>query len=289
MPACRLNLKVLWLLGFCSLLVISASHGNQQQALADAVNAYTQLKPITTPAELTLQQAEEVQRLLVLTLRPEYGDVVGYKAGLTSRAAQQQFSVSEPVTGVFFENMFTSTGSTIDSSTGVRLLLEADLLVRVKDETFNKATNHPQALAGLSQVIPFLEIPDIMFGKDVPLSGASIVSINVGSRYGVMGSPVDLADLDDAIERLASFTVVMKNELDEEIGVGKGQALMGHPLTAALWLRDSLKRQGITLKPGDLLSLGGMTRPMPLAGLKRVKAVYSGLAQQPVTINIGVR
>ena len=271
------------------LLVQVDANADQKQALADAVNAYSQLSPIKSAPELSLEQAEEVQKLLILTLRPQWGEIVGYKAGLTAKPAQQRFGVEQPVSGVFLENMFTSTGSTIDSNAGVNLLLEADLLVRVKDDSFNQASNAAEALSGLSQVIPFLEIPDLMFAKDVALSGSNIIAINVGARYGVMGAPIALDTLDDAVTRLKNFQVQLEDENGHEIGSGKGEALMGHPLTAAIWLRDSLKRQGIELKAGDLLSLGGMSKPRPLKGLQRVKAIYTGLSQEPVTILIGVR
>ena len=70
---------------------------------------------------------------------------------------------------------------------------------------------------------------------------------------------------------------------------GAGTALMGHPLSAAAWLKNEVQRQGYRLKPGDLLSLGSLGPPVPLAGLERVTATYEGLDGEPLEIHVGFR
>src|SRR5690606_21739992 len=87
--------------------------GSPQQVLADAVSAYTALVPMPGGTVLDAAQAAEVQRMLILTLRPRFGEIAGYKAALTSPAAQQRFGVDGPLAGVLLENMFTSTGSIV--------------------------------------------------------------------------------------------------------------------------------------------------------------------------------
>jgi 2-keto-4-pentenoate hydratase len=66
-----------------------------------------------------------------------------------------------------------------------------------------------------------------------------------------------------------------------ELDSGKGSAILDHPLNAVIWLADDLKKSGITLKPGDLLSLGSFSRPLsPQAG-QTVRVIYEGLPGNP--------
>jgi len=84
-------------------------------------------------------------------------------------------------------------------------------------------------------------------------------------------------------DALASMTVVMVDEADnnKELGRGKGNALLGHPLEAAMWLAKELKKDGITLRKGDLLSLGGFFPPQPVKSGMKVKMQYLGLPEDP--------
>ena len=279
-----LGLILLSNMGLCKTVLAD----DPGEVLARSVAAYTSLTPIERSGNLELDMAEQVQRMLVLTLRPQWGEIVGYKAALTSEAARKRFGIDQPVTGVMLENMFTSTGSTIQAATGVNLLLEADLLVRVANEAINDATSEQEILAALSQVVPFLEIPDTMFAAGVSINAADVIAINAGSRIGVMGAPVEISSLTNPREALGAirFTLHGNKQL---IAEGSSKALMGHPLAAALWLKNDLNRQDIKLKAGDLLSLGGMHRPVPAKGQGLVELNYFGLGEQPASIRIRVQ
>jgi len=68
-------------------------------------------------------------------------------------------------------------------------------------------------------------------------------------------------------DALANMTVVMTEDSrsGKELGRAKGDILMKHPVNAAMWLAQALKQDGVMLKPGDLLSLGGYIPPDPNA------------------------
>lgn len=283
------NLVAGAMLAAASLAPAPAASATPEEVLSDAVSAYTALTPITRPGGLDLEQAHRVQRVLVLVLRPQWGEIVGYKAALTSAAAQRRFGLKRPVTGVLLENMFTSTGATIALDTGIRLILEADLLVRVADEAINDAAGPEEIVAALDEVIPFLETPDLMYAEGVELRGADVVSINAGARLGVMGAPLKVASMRDPVARLGAFTFEMEDGKGEVVARGGGEALMGHPLNAVLWLKNDLNRRGMRLKSGDLLSLGAMHRPLPAHRFERVKLTYHGLSDAPAVIHVGIR
>jgi 2-keto-4-pentenoate hydratase len=76
------------------------------------------------------------------------------------------------------------------------------------------------------------------------------------------------------------MTVRTVDSSGKELGTARGAAIPGHPLNAVIWLAAELKKDGITLKPGDLLSLGAFVAGPAEAG-KTVRVTYEGLPGQP--------
>ncbi len=247
--------------------------------------AWLAREPAPAPAdhEIDLEKATTIQREFIRLLQPTQGKIVGYKAALTSSAAQQRFGVEHPLRGVLLEKMLYSPGADLSLGLGTRLLFEGDLIVRVGDEVINEAKSREQTLAALDAAIPFLEIPDLPYAEGVPISGPNLTAINAGARAGVLGAPIPLEG-DGWVERLAGLEVVLSME-DKEIARGRSSALLGHPLDAVLWLRDSLAKEGIRLKKGDLLSLGSIT-PLSPAKPGTVTARYLGLSEEPIEISV---
>ena len=229
-------------------------------------------------AELTLTNAAELRDQFVYQLTPDLGSIVGYKAGLTSPAAQAQFGVDHPLRGILLQDMLLESGSTVPADFGARPLFEADLIVRVSDAAINQATTPEAALAALDAVIPFIELPDLMFAPGAALDAASLTAVNVGARLGVMGDPIAMNTAEDWMAVLGAIEVEILDESSGAvIAAGASQALMGHPLEVVLWLRDDLKQAGQCLRPGDLLSLGSITAPTPVQAGQTLQVRYRGL------------
>ncbi|WP_413166492.1 2-keto-4-pentenoate hydratase [Capilliphycus salinus ALCB114379] len=251
--------------------------------------ANTYLKREQVPAlsgEMTLPQGILLQKQFVEILTSHLGPVVGYKAGLTNPVAQQRLNVSHPVRGVLLKQMLLDNGAVVSPNFGARPQFEADLMVRVGDDSINQATTPQEALAGLDAVIPFIELPDLVYQSDVKLNAGALVAINVGARLGVLGQPIPLEATPEWEQRLGNIQVIMFDDNGKELARGESSALLGHPLKAVLWLRDDLKAAGIRLKPGDLLSLGTITPLMPVQAKTTIRARYIGLEPQPVEVSV---
>jgi len=237
--------------------------------------SYSKLTPLKGLAqEISMDKATQVQKALVEMLQKDYGKPVGYKAGLTNPKAQEAFGVKEPVLGVLLEKMLLKSGAKLKAQFGARPVTEGDLIVRVGDEKINTAKTPEEAMAFIDQIIPFIELPDLIYAPDVKMNGPMIVAINVGARLGVMGEPISVQNPTEWIERLRGFKLTMLNEKEEVIAEGSGSALMGDPLKVVLWIRDALKARGTSLKKGDLLSLGSITKMMPPQPNSVLKARY---------------
>lgn len=231
----------------------------------------------TQAASLTQNEAETVRQFFVSALQDRYGTVRGYKAGLTSAASQKRFGVERPLFGELLEKMLLTTPALFPVRFGSVPMSEADLIVRVGSEQINTAQTPREALAALDAVIPFLELPDLVYAPGSALTGPALTAINVGARAGVLGAPILLAGGGDWYERLGAFRVELQDGDGRVLATGKGSDLLGHPLLVVLWLRDELKAAGRELKKGDFLSLGSLTKLLPVREAGRIRAVYIGL------------
>ena len=214
-------------------------------------------------ADLSMQDGECGRRRLVERLESSDNRIVGYKAGLTSKAVQERFGVSSPVRGVLLEKMLLTDGADVPADFGARPVFEADLMVVVKDAAIHKAKTHLDVLRSLSMVVPFIELPDLVMAEGEKLSAPLIVSLNVGARLGVVGKGIPVEPTERFAAALAAMRVVVTDQGGRELASSKGAAILDHPLNAVQWLVQDLEKSRIRLKPGDLLSLGSFTPPLP--------------------------
>jgi len=235
------------------------------------------------PADLAMEEAVCIRERLVERLQPSLGRVIGYKVGLTSKAVQRRFGYDQPVRGVLLANMLRpETRDPLPAAFGARPVVEADLLVEVRDESINAARTHLDVLKGLASVIPFIELPDLTIPAGEPITGPIITAINVGARQGVFGlHPIPVEATQAFADMLAGMKVVVTDEAGKELSASPGTAILGQPLNAVLWLIDDLRKSGIRLKAGDVLSLGAFSPPLPARAATSVVVRYIGLPGNP--------
>ncbi|TWO68100.1 fumarylacetoacetate hydrolase [Caenimonas sedimenti] len=214
-------------------------------------------------------------------LEQRLGKVIGYKAGLTNPAVQKRFNHDKPVWGKLYQGMVLANGASVDAAFGARPLFEADMLVRVKDASINQARTPMDVLLAIDQIIPFIELPDLVVQAPPRLNGPAIDAINVGARLGVAGTPMAVpatrAERYAMLDALRDMNVVLADGAGAELGKGKGSDILEHPLNAVVWLAEALAKEGLAMKPGELISLGSFSPLLPpKAGLKAT-ATYGGL------------
>lgn len=245
--------------------------------LADfkAARASKGFGPDLTPADVECAKGK-----LVKELPQVLGRVVGYKAAFTNPAVQQRFGMNSPAWGVMFEKMMLDSGAKLPAKFGARPQYEADFIAVVKDAGLADAKTPLEALRHISDVVPFIELPDLML-EGTP-KASELIATNVAFRAGALGPRVKVEPTQAFLDALANMTVVMtEDKSGKELGRVKGHVLMDHPVNAAMWLAQALKKEGIALKPGDLLSLGGYIPPAPTQPGTSITVKYLGLPGDP--------
>ena len=230
--------------------------------------------------DLTLADAECAKKKLAQQLPAVLGKLVGYKAGFTNVALQQRFGVDSPKWGYMYDRNMIDIIAAIPANFGARPMYEADFIVVVKDARLADAKTPLEALGYLESIVPFIEMADLML--EGTFNGNAMIATNVAFRGGVTGDDIPVVKSQAFLDSLANMTVVMTDEVDgKELGRAKGSALMENPIYAAMWLAQALKKDGITLKKGDLLSLGGYIPPQPAKPGMKVQVRYIGLPGDP--------
>jgi 2-keto-4-pentenoate hydratase len=237
--------------------------------------------------EIDADSAACARNKLTQALPQVLGPVVGYKAVFTNPDSQRRFGVAGPAWGVMFGRMMLADGARLPANFGALSRYESDFVVVVGDAALAEATTPREALAHISELVPFIELPDIMVaGKP---TGPEIIATNAAFRGGVLGAHIAVRPDNAAAlaEALANMDVVVTEDRSgREIGREKGSVLMGNPLNAAIWLAQALKKDGIALKPGDLLSLGGFLASAPTRAGTSMTVHYNGLPGNPaVTVH----
>lgn len=251
-------------------------------AIADLAAKYRAMQPAAMPpATMTVAGGICGRGKFNQLLAKTEGRPIGYKAGLTNEAVQKRFNYPQPMRGTLYKNMILRSGAEIDAKFGARPVFEADLIAVVKSPAIHDAKTPLEALAQVSAIYPFMELPDLVLEDPSKIAGPSLAMINVGARYGVIGSPITLAPTEASLTMLRDMTVRLVDGEGKEIDSGKGSGILGQPMNAVLWLADDLKKAGITLKEGDLLSLGSFTKLIPAKPGMKVWAEYQGLPGTP--------
>mgnify|MGYP001799296882 FL=1 len=249
--------------------------------------------PVLTEG-MSSREIDSVHVTFVRRLMSQAGDdgaIVGYKVALTNPTVQAQLGVNHPLYGFLLEDMLLDSGSTLPIRFGSRPQAEGDLMVRVGSADINQADTDLKLLASLDAVIPFLELPDLVYEESANVNAGALVAVNAGARYGVIGDPMELSDGDSGLEQLANIRVVLSNDQGQFLAEGDSTALLGHPINAVRWLRDTLQTLGVELKPGDLLSLGSVTPRIPIdseSEIEGIEARYFGLKTDNRSIDLEI-
>ncbi|MBR0666945.1 fumarylacetoacetate hydrolase [Roseomonas hellenica] len=241
-------------------------------------------------ANLTPEDGACVQQQLVATFAQPMGDVVGWKLGLTSPAIQQRFGIDRPLRGaIFFGTLRAPSGSEIDAGFGAVPVVEADLVVRIGREGVESAgDDHVAILRHIDQVIPFIELADLVYAPDHRPSIGDLLAINVGARLGVVGQPIPVEASPGFAARLGAMQVAL-SEGGREVSRAPGSAILGHPLNAVAWLARDLAREGRPLRAGEYISLGSLSAPQPARAGQEWQLAYHGLldgAAPAVTVRL---
>lgn len=250
--------------------------------VAQWAQAYAAKQPFANPPEsMTAADAACTRAKFQQQLARAHGALVGYKVDLSNVHLQKSFRATEPVWGSYYSGMLLPARSAVQAKFGAQPLYKADLLVRVKSSGINQAKTPDEVLAHVDQIIPYIELVDVLVQKPAQLTAHNVAAINVGARLGVMGEPLavpkDGKIRQRMLRELETMSVHVIGPNGRILARGKGSDVMGHPLKAVVWLTGALREQQAELKPGQWVSLGAMSPLLRARAGTRITVAYPGL------------
>lgn len=223
------------------------------QGRAYAIPKLTDEYPAMTIADGYAVQAELRRRYLA-----QGHKLVGWKAGLTSKAKMQQMGVNVPSIGFLTDQMARPENSAIKTSDLVHPRVECEVAFVTGKTLRGPGCTRQDVLAATAYVLPAIEIIDSRFSGfkfDLP----SVIADNGSSaRYVGGGRARYPGDID-----LRTLGVVMEKN-GEIVAMGAAAAVLGHPADAIAMLVNILAEQGEELPAGSFVMSGGITEAIPV-------------------------
>lgn len=282
--------------GYCLLIAAFAAipaQGQLEFTLQPAEVAEHQLLrwPVNRAIPVQdLDAAYHYQDAVVAALTNAWGPRAGYKAALTSEAMRQRFRAERPVLGVVMQSMLLRDRAFLDDGFAARPVIEADLMVMVRDESINEAEEPAALLAALEGIHPLIEVADLLFVEGAAIDPLWLTAVNAGARFAVVGDPLVLDGTDtNVLDRLPAIRASIMDKQGQVIATGEAASILGHPIEAVRWIRDEVKARGGRLATGDVLWLGSMTTPVPVVPGESYQVLFTGLREYPVSIQVNIR
>jgi 2-keto-4-pentenoate hydratase len=245
-------------------------------ALKDAIEHFwaARQRGVYFPPEwrdrLDFDDAYRIQLALVTRCCTSGVTHAGWKVGLTAKAIQEQFNVHEPVFGCLLSEGRIETGHRFRYDDLIAPGFENEICVVLNRDLVGAKLGIEDVARAVEACHPALEIIETRGDLTRQLSLA--LADNAQQKFFVIGPPVTLSEALD-LSRIGARVSVN----GVEVGAGRGDAVLGHPLRSVAWLAGKLAPYGRRLKAGDHIMTGSFTRQFPIARGDRIRTEFEGV------------
>lgn len=254
-----------------SIWVNETSTDRMAEEMLAARHARRQIQyPTRTYGPFSIERAYQIQSELAEELSEELGPIVGYKVAYASKAAQEQFGVTEPAAGPLFSLQRVPNGSKLPAGHFVEIALETEV-------AFTIAKRIDQPIEDVAQLKSYVRWAHAAFDAgDYPLvqgdtkpTAQDMIASGVGAHVFVLGPAVDPGQ----VEVDAVTLKLMRN--GETVAESAATNVMGSPWNSLLWCANHVVKVGGTLEPGMVISTGTASPAYKVKG-EAIEGQYVG-------------
>jgi 2-oxo-3-hexenedioate decarboxylase len=179
--------------------------------------------------------------------------IVGFKAGLTSRAKMRQMGVATPTRGFLADYFVVSDGGDLDIATLIHPKVEPEIAFVTKAPLQGPGCTIAHVLAATDFVQPGIEVIDSRY-RDFKFDIPSVIADNSSSSRFVIGGRARRVDELD----LRTLGVILEIN-GQPVAFGAGAAVYGHPAASVAVVVNLLGQRGHTVPAGSIILSGGIT------------------------------
>ena len=206
--------------------------------------------------------------------------ILGRKIGLTSRAMQEQFGVSEPDYGSLWASRYfpaQSGRAAIPTDLFLRPRLEGEIAFLIGSPLKGPGVTLQQVLSATAALAVAVEVVDSRIENwRIKL----IDTIADNASYGGFTVGPWSRSLREANLRTLGMLIHQNGRSAVE---GIGAAALGYPARAVAWLVNKLVPFGINLEPGDMVLSGSLRKAIPAQ--QGDTFVLEAYGQPPLTVS----
>lgn len=222
---------------------------------------------------LDIEDGYAVQDRLLAIWQRDGRELIGLKAGLTSKAKMAQMGVSVPSFGILMRDTLDPDGGMIATAPLIHPRVEAEIAFVMKDELSGPDVSIDDIYDATDFVQPAIEILDSRFEKfrfDLP----SVIADNgSAARFVLGGRPRRPRDID-----LRTIGMVLERN-GEIVAMASSGAVLGHPAAAIQMLVAWLHSRDRRLAAGSIVLTGGATEAIAVAAGNAVCARFQDMGE----------
>jgi len=220
--------------------------------------------------------AYRLQAIANATLSRTLGPVAGWKIGCTTPVMQAYLGIDQPCAGAVFASTVHGSPAEIERRAFIRPGVECEIAVRLgrdlgpADAPFSRA----RVAEAVAAVMASIELVDDRYTDFRALGAATLTADNFFGAGCVLGPEVRDWWLHDLAAVRGRMTI------DGRLaGEGRGEAILGHPLDALVWLARTRADRGESLRAGSFVTLGSLVQTQWVERGQTIVVAIDGLGE----------
>lgn len=232
----------------------------------------TTVAPLTErEADITIEDAYQIQEQMVQRRLDAGETIVGKKIGVTSKAVQNLIGVDQPDFGQLTSGMFFYEGEDISLKNLIQPKAEAEVAFVLKSDLVGPGITATDVIAATDYIVPCFELVDSRI-TDWKIKIEDTVADNASCGVFVLGrTKLKLTDID---LNLAGMLLERDGELVE---TSVGAAVQGGPVNAVVWLANTLGKLGLPFRAGEVILSGSQSSLVPAIAGESLRCTVGGL------------
>jgi 2-keto-4-pentenoate hydratase len=248
-----------------------------ERAAALLVEARRARRPVDLPEECRPQSLDDAYALQEAVTAALGETPVGWKIGATDTAVRAHERLPEPVAGRLFAGHVHRSPADLPRELFTTFRnCEAEFAFRLAGDLppRREPYSRDEVTAAVATLHPAIEVGDTRYKDRQKMGGIGVRADNAGGTEFVMAEGTAAwRELD-----LPALTAVLYVN-GQRRAKGSGNAVMGHPIEALLWLANHLSRRTIGLCAGDVVTTGSCTGITMAEPGTEARAVFGQLGE----------